>query len=45
MSIEAWIAAASADAERRGLPELKALFETIGRATGALRACGFVGRP
>jgi hypothetical protein len=43
MTIEAWLAAAIADAERRGLPELKALLETLAQATRALRAAGFTG--
>ncbi len=37
-SVEAWLAAAMADAERRGLPELKPLLETIARSTAVLRA-------
>jgi hypothetical protein len=41
MTIEAWLQAAQADAERRGLPELKPLLETLGRATAALRAADF----
>lgn len=45
MTIEAWIAAASADAEQRGVPELKALLETLARATRALRSFDFVGHP
>jgi hypothetical protein len=36
--IEAWLAAACADAERRGLPELKPLLESLARSTAALRA-------
>ena len=36
--IEAWLAAACADAERRGLPELKPLLESLARSTTALRA-------
>jgi hypothetical protein len=35
--IEAWLAAAAADAERRGLPGLKPLLETLARSTDALR--------
>ena len=35
--IEAWLAAACADAERRGLPELKPLLESLARSTAALR--------
>ena len=37
MTVEAWLAAAIADAERRGLPELKPLLETLARSTAALR--------
>ncbi len=36
--IDAWLAAACADAERRGLPELKPLLESLARSTTALRA-------
>ena len=35
---ESWLAAALADAERRGLPALKPLLETLARSTAALRA-------
>jgi hypothetical protein len=41
MTIDAWLNAAIADAERRGLPELKPLLETLARATAALRAADF----
>jgi hypothetical protein len=41
MTIDAWLTAAIADAERRGLPELKPLLETLARATAALRAADF----
>jgi hypothetical protein len=37
-SIDSWLAAACADAERRGLPELKPLLEALARSTAALRA-------
>ena len=37
MEIEAWLKAACDDAERRGLPELKPLLETLARSTAALR--------
>jgi hypothetical protein len=37
MQVDAWLAAACADAERRGLPELKPLLETLARSTAALR--------
>ncbi len=49
MTIESWLQAAIADAERRGLPELKPILETLARATMALRAADFnddaTGRP
>jgi hypothetical protein len=38
MTVEAWLAAAVADAEARGLPELKPLLETLARSTSALRS-------
>jgi hypothetical protein len=41
MTIDAWLQAAAADAEKRGLPELKPILETLGRATAALRAADF----
>ena len=37
-SIDSWLAAACADAERRGLPELKPLLEALARATATLRS-------
>jgi len=37
MTIELWLKAAIADAERRGLPELKPLLEGLAQATLALR--------
>ena len=37
MTIEEWLKAAIADAERRGLPELRPLLEAIARSTAALR--------
>ena len=43
MTIDAWLAAALADAERRGLPELKPILEALAQATRALRAAGFGG--
>ena len=43
MSIEAWLRAAVADAERRKLPELALLLEGLAPATGALRAANFTG--
>jgi hypothetical protein len=41
MTIDAWLQAAIADAERRGLPDLKPILETLARATAALRAADF----
>jgi hypothetical protein len=38
MTVESWLAAAIADAERRGLAPLKPLLETLARSTSALRA-------
>lgn len=37
MTIASWLAAAIEDAERRGLPDLKPLLETLARATERLR--------
>jgi hypothetical protein len=41
MTIDQWLEAAQADAERRGLPALKPLLETLVRTTKALRAADF----
>jgi len=41
MTVESWLQAAIADAERRGLPALKPLLEALARATTALRAADF----
>ena len=38
MTVESWLAAAMADADRRGLAPLKPLLETLARSTAALRA-------
>ena len=35
--LEAWLAAACADAERRGLGELQPLLESMAKSTAALR--------
>ena len=43
MTIESWLQAALADAERRGLPDLKPLLETLARATKLLREADFNG--
>jgi len=37
MTIDSWLQAAIADAERRGLPDLKPLLEALARATRQLR--------
>ena len=44
MTIDDWLKAAIADAERRGLPELKPLLEGLAQATLLLRSAGFGGR-
>jgi hypothetical protein len=41
MTIESWLTAALADADRRGLPELKPILEALARSTQALRAADF----
>jgi hypothetical protein len=41
MTIDEWLKAAIADAERRGLPALKPVLETLAGATKALRAADF----
>ena len=41
MTLESWLQAAVADAERRGLPALKPLLESLARATAALRGADF----
>jgi hypothetical protein len=41
MTLESWLQAAIADAERRGLPALKPLLEALARATAALRGADF----
>ena len=43
MTIDAWLKSAIADAEHRGLPELKALLEGLAAATKALRQANFGG--
>jgi hypothetical protein len=37
MTIKTWLDLATQDAERRGLPALKPLLETLARATATLR--------
>ena len=41
MTIDDWLQAAVADAECRGIPELKPALETLARATSVLRAADF----
>jgi hypothetical protein len=41
MTVDSWLQAAIADAERRGMPDLKPVLETLARATKALRAADF----
>ena len=41
MTIETWLRDAIADAERRGLPELKPILEGLAASTRALRAADF----
>ena len=38
MTIDTWLQSAIADAEKRGMPELKPILETLARSTRALRA-------
>jgi hypothetical protein len=38
MTIDTWLQSAIADADKRGLPELKPILETLARSTSALRA-------
>ena len=45
MTVDDWLKAAIADAERRGLPELKPLLESLAQATKLLRSADFAGRP
>jgi hypothetical protein len=44
VTIDAWLKAAIADAERRGLPELKVLLESLALSTAALRAANLGGQ-
>lgn len=41
MNVNDWLQSALADADRRHLPELKAVLEALARATTALRAADF----
>ena len=44
MTVEEWLQWALADAERRGLPALKPLLETLARAIETLRSADFNSR-
>jgi hypothetical protein len=41
MTIDDWLAGACADADRRGLADLKPLLESLADATRALRSAGW----
>jgi hypothetical protein len=41
MTIDAWLQDAVADAERRGLPELKPILEALAKAVAVVRAADF----
>ena len=41
MTVDSWLEAAIADAERRALPDLKPLLEALARSTKLLRAADF----
>jgi len=41
MNIDAWLQCAVADAERRGLPELKPLLEALAKTVAVVRAADF----
>jgi hypothetical protein len=41
MNIDAWLQSAVADAERRGLPELKPLLEALAKTVAVVRAADF----
>lgn len=45
MDIEAWLQAAIADAQRRGLPELEPFLRTLAVSTEALRRADFAEQP
>jgi hypothetical protein len=45
MTLDAWLQAALADADRRGLPDLEPLLEMLARATKTLRDADFNGDP
>ena len=41
MKIDVWLQSAVADAERRGLPELKPLLEALAKTVAVVRAADF----
>jgi hypothetical protein len=41
MTVEEWLALAAADADRRGLPELRPMLEALATATQQLRDADF----
>jgi hypothetical protein len=41
MTVDAWLKAALADADRRGLPDLKPLLEALAQSTALLRDADF----
>jgi hypothetical protein len=41
MTIDAWLQAAIADAEKRGLPALPPILQALAKSTQALRAADF----
>jgi hypothetical protein len=43
MTVQEWLKAAIADAERRGLPQLKPLLEGLAQSAEALRKAAFTG--
>ena len=43
VTVKVWLDSAIADAERRGMPALKPLLESLGRATAVLRAAEWNG--
>jgi hypothetical protein len=43
MTIESWLKAAIADAEQRGLPELKPLLQALAQMTAVLRHANLTG--
>jgi hypothetical protein len=44
VTLETWLQAAVADAERRQIPALKPILEALARSTAALRAADFAER-